>query len=445
MGKKTPLCLCLLFIGLLILSCQDESPKDTAAVNLPYISGFSPSEGKAGKTTVNISGGNYEISAEEITVKFEGIVAKINAVSENGIEVVVPENAQSGRISLISDNNISFSTKDFTVIETPEPKIKKFDPGFGSTGTTVTIYGKNFGATPEENLVKFNGIEATVTEITDDGLKVVVPEGDVHGFITVRVDDITGTSSYYFGKELSFSGFEPAESFAGQTVTLSGGNFLSAVPLSIYFSDLQASIQSITDDQIEVVVPENVMDGPITLSTPGQSIVSDKDFLVIPPPTITQIDPLEGPIGAKITITGTEFDQGTIAVSFNGVEAEVTSSTDAQIEVTVPMEATTGPIEVNIGGQIATSEQNFIVIPPPVIETIEPMQGTPGTEVTITGSGFSHGTLTVDFNGTAAVISDFSDTSITVTVPDGCETGPINVDVDGQSTQSESDFEVEVP
>ncbi|TMU57540.1 IPT/TIG domain-containing protein [Flagellimonas algicola] len=365
MGKKTPLCLCLLIVGFLILSCQDESPKDTAAVNLPYISSFSPAEGKAGKTTVNISGGNYGVSAEEITVKFEGIAAKINAVSETGIEVIVPENAKSGRISLISNNNISFSTKDFTVIETPEPKIKKFDPGFGSVGTEVTVYGKNFGSTLEENLVKFNGIEATVTEITDGGLKVIVPGGDVHGPITVRVEEVTGTSSYYFGNELSFSGFEPAESYAGHTITLNGSNFLSSVPISIYFNDLKASIQGITDTQIEVEVPLNVMDGPITLSSPRQSIVSDKDFLVIPPPTISQMDPLEGPIGTKVTITGTDFDLGVISVTFNGVEAEVTSSSDEQIEVTVPNEATTGLIEVSVGGQIIQSGDNeFEVIVP---------------------------------------------------------------------------------
>ncbi|WP_420400662.1 IPT/TIG domain-containing protein [Flagellimonas sp.] len=364
MGKKTPLYLCLLFTGLLILSCQDESPKDISAVNLPYISGFSPAEGKAGKTIVHISGGNYGVSAEEITVKFEGIAAKINAVSENGIEVVVPENAQSGRISLISDNNISFSTKDFTVVETPEPKIKKFDPGFGSAGTEVAIYGKNFGATLEENLVKFNGIEAAVTEIIEGGLKAIVPEGDVHGPITVRVEEVTGTSSYSFGEELFFYGFEPFESFGGQTVTLSGSNFLSGVPIAIYFNDLKADIHGITDNQIEVVVPANVMDGPITLSTPGQSIVSDKVFLVIPPPTIAQIDPLEGPIGAKITITGTEFNHGAISVTFNGVVAEVTSSSGEQIEVAVPMEATTGLIEVNIGGQIIHSDSDFEVIVP---------------------------------------------------------------------------------
>ncbi|MCL6264996.1 IPT/TIG domain-containing protein [Flagellimonas myxillae] len=447
MGKKAPHYFHLLIFSLLFMACDSETlePDGPGNHNPPYISSFSPTEGKVGKTTVNISGGNFVASADEITVKFDGVVAEINSVSSDGIEVVVPENAETGRISLSSENSIGFSAKDFVIIETPEPKIKKFEPFFGAPGTEVTLFGKDFGASPEDNLVKFNGIEAEVTKVTSDGLKVIVPEGDVHGPITVRVDEVTGTSSYNFGKEITFESFSPAESFAGQIVTLTGSNFLFSIPLSIHFNDLEATILSITETGIEVQVPQGVTDGPITLASPGQSFESDKDFLVTPAPSIDTFDPMEGPAGTKVTITGTEFDHGTVSVLFDGVEAEVTASSDVQIDATVPMGATTGQIEVSIGGQFVTSAENFIVIPPPVIETIEPMQGTPGTEVTITGSGFSHGALTVEFNSTAAVISDATDTSITVTVPDGCETGPITVDVAGQTTQSESDFEVIEP
>ena len=446
MGKKTPLYLYLFFIGLVFLACQEDPVKDPYPLNPPYVSSFSPAEGRVGMDTIIISGGNYIVSAEETTVKFKGALAKIESISEDAIKVVVPEGAQTGPISLSSENSIAFSTKEFVVYETPEPKIKKFEPPFGGAGTEVTLYGQNLGTSIEKTMVQFNEVEAQILEIRKDTiLKVLVPDGDVYGPITVTVEDAIGNSTYNFGKEITFESFGPNESFAGQTVTLYGSDFLYAIPLSVNFNDIPATILSITNVQIEVKVPPGVTDGPITLSAPGQSLESDTDFTVTPAPTLDSFDPLAGAVGTKVTLTGTEFDQGAVAVTFNGVDAEVTSSSDTQIETTVPMGASSGPIEVNIGGQTVQSAEHFTVIPPPAIETIEPMEGTPGTEVIITGSGFSHGTLSVDFSGTAAVISASSDTSITVTVPDGCETGPITVEVDAQSTQSASDFEVLVP
>lgn len=56
-----------------------------------------------------------------------------------------------------------------------------------------------------------------------------------------------------------------------------------------------------------------------------------------------------------------------------------------------------------------------------------PIEGMPGTQVTIFGTGLGGGVTAVAFNGTAAQIVEVNAPVVTVTVPDGATTGPITV------------------
>ena len=67
--------------------------------------------------------------------------------------------------------------------------------------------------------------------------------------------------------------------------------------------------------------------------------------------------------------------------------------------MTVPGNATTGPIAVTTPGGTATSATSFTVAPR--ITSFTPTNGVIGTSVTINGANFT-GASTVTFNGTAA-------------------------------------------
>ena len=73
-----------------------------------------------------------------------------------------------------------------------------------------------------------------------------------------------------------------------------------------------------------------------------------------------------------------------------------------------------------------------------------PGQGSIGQSVTIQGQGFSTtaSSNTVKFNGTAAVVSAASATSLTVTVPTGATTGPISVQVGSNTATSSTNFTI---
>jgi sugar lactone lactonase YvrE len=87
-------------------------------------------------------------------------------------------------------------------------------------------------------------------------------------------------------------------------------------------------------------------------------------------------------------------------------------------------------------------------IPPtdvePTLTGFSPTSGAVGTVVTLTGTNFST-TLpdnTVKFNGTVAIVSAATTTSLTVAVPTGATTGKISVQVDNHVATSSNDFTV---
>src|SRR3989454_699485 len=61
-------------------------------------------------------------------------------------------------------------------------------------------------------------------------------------------------------------------------------------------------------------------------------------------PTITSFTPTSGPVGSSVTLSGTNFT-GATAVTFNGVSASFTVSSDTAIQATVPAGGPPGPAD----------------------------------------------------------------------------------------------------
>ena len=75
----------------------------------------------------------------------------------------------------------------------------------------------------------------------------------------------------------------------------------------------------------------------------------------------------------------------------------------------------------------------------PVVTSFDPVSGAAGTSVTIGGSNFT-GVTNVAFSGVAATFSNFTDTSISASVPVGALTGPISVSTPNGVGSSTNNF-----
>lgn len=165
-------------------------------------------------------------------------------------------------------------------------------------------------------------------------------------------------------------------------------------------------------------------------------------------PEVSKFSPVEGRIGARVTIIGKNFtsDMEATNVSFNGTEAEVISTSESVIVAKVPVGATSGTISVSIFGTSVNSEQNFTVSTSHSISEISPNIGEAGDQVTIIGSNFGDAAedvsvkfSTVDGDVNAVVLSA-TPSELVVVVPDGASTGPIKVQVGPEVIQSSFDF-----
>lgn len=411
-------------------------------VNAPTITSFTPTNA-ATNTTVTIEG-NYFTNAT--TVSFGGTAAASYTVDSPTTISAVVGNGSSGEVAVTTPSGTG-TLVGFTF--DPPPSITSFSPTSGLEGTTITITGTDFDATPSNNIVQFNGTVATVTSSTTTQITTTVPVGATTGPISVEVNDQTGTSSSSFvvttATSPTITSFNPTSGTVGETITLTGTNF-DTTPSSniVRFNGTTAVVSSSTSTQITTTVPVGATTGTITVEVNGETGISGSNFTVISTtPTITIFNPTSGMIGETVTITGTNFDttpENNI-VRFNGIVANVNNSTSTEIITMVPNGATTGLISVEVNGETAYSSSNFDVTSP-VITSFSPLSGMIGETITIFGANFdlTPSNNIVRFNGVISTVTNSSSTQIVTSVPSGATTGPITVEVNGETANSSSSF-----
>src|ERR1035438_5992891 len=159
-----------------------------------------------------------------------------------------------------------------------------------------------------------------------------------------------------------------------------------------------------------------------------------------PIPVITSVSPTAVPRGGTITITGSHFgnimppnDPFNPSVYAGNWGATIISWSDTQIVAQLSSIADSSNVYVAVPA--VSNAVPLLVLGSQTITALSPASGPVGASVTITGSGFGT-TLDgmVEFNGTIAVPTSWSDTSITVPVPSGASTGPVVVLIYGLSS-----------
>lgn len=108
------------------------------------------------------------------------------------------------------------------------------------------------------------------------------------------------------------------------------------------------------------------------------------------PPTVTQMMPTTAPIGALVTIDGTNFvaNLAQTFVSFAGGLTPVDQVTPTRIAVRVPAEAQSGVVRVYTGPFVVTATSSFVLVPPPVVRSFSPASARPGQLVAVFGDRF---------------------------------------------------------
>lgn len=150
-------------------------------------------------------------------------------------------------------------------------------------------------------------------------------------------------------------------------------------------------------------------------------------------PTVSGVSPAEGREagGTSVTITGSGFS-GATAVTF-GTTSAASFSINSDGSITAVAPKGTGTVDVTVTTPIATSPttaaDHFTFEPPPTVSEIAPKEGAEsgGTEVAITGTNFTGGSMVKFGTAAASSVKFSSSSSITAVAPAG--TGAVDVTV----------------
>ena len=452
----------------LVPAVFDDVSINTGSTTPPLISSVSADNGSVG-SQITISGSGFGSSQAYSMVFLNDLAAPIGSWSNTSIVIQVPTGASSGPlvVSLAPTMNDS-NPVDFTVTSNPLPSPwLSQDVGFVTSMGSATYSGSTGTFT-----VNGGGAYNSAIGASADYFYFVYQQLSGDGTIVARVASVPqGSNSYRQaglmiretldpGSTMAFLGYQPANN--GQTGltyrTTTGGSASSAsgpyVTLPYWFMLIRSgntfkaytapdgvnwtlvtsqTISMATNVYIGLAVSSDGSD----LATATFDHVAISNAAGVITPSITSLTPSAAPIGGQITIQGTSFgsSQSSSTVQFNNLTASVISWSSTSIKVTVPNNATSGPVTVTVGGILSNGVQ-FTLIEGLTITGISPTSGPIGTSITITGTGFgpsqSNSTATM-YGATLTNITTWTDTSIVAVVPAGTGTGTVDVSVAGNN------------
>lgn len=216
-----------------------------------------------------------------------------------------------------------------------------FSPGRGAAGVAVRISGHGFSATAGQNMVKFNGTSASVSNASATALTAIVPAGATTGPITVTVGSETAASATPFivdenAQPPTISNVSPLIASIGTAITVDGRHLAPvANQTTLRLNQRPALPTTLTNLQAVFAVPSGTSSGRVSVATPYGTALSAQDVLVTPsnvlPGEIAQLKRLALDAAAQGFLVTTTGHYG--AALFDGANGDYLSAQFTTISV----------------------------------------------------------------------------------------------------------------
>ncbi|ANY74072.1 hypothetical protein BBD41_16615 [Paenibacillus ihbetae] len=392
----------------------------------PVINSVTPNKGLiSGGTLVLISGENFDPGAK---VYFDSKEVPVTYLSDKELRVKTPvwSAAESIDIKVInSDKQEVVSFNGFTYEEppkAPEPTVTSVTPATGLTtgGDLITVTGTNFVSGVK---VYLDNTQVVASFISDTTLRFRTPSWPVAEAVDVKVVNPDGGESvlidaYTYEAPVvnppTINEISPNTSLTsgGVLVYITGTDYQYGAKL--YLNDIEVPVTVLADNMLRFRAPvwpsAETVDIKIVNPDLQEAVAAAAFTFTEPPkppaPTITGIDPVEGPLEGNnyVYIRGQNYQAG-VKVRFGSAEAKQVTLLDAtQIRVMAPASNVVGTVDVTVinpDSQLATLTSAYTYKESPItINSISPAKGplAGGQLVYIYGTNFKAG-LTFQFNG----------------------------------------------
>ena len=163
------------------------------------------------------------------------------------------------------------------------PTITNFTPASGIVGAQVVIDGTNFSSSIQDNIVKFNGVVASIISASSTQLTVTVPATATTGKISITVNNKNAISipDFIVLGPPTITSFAPTNGRPGDQVIITGTNFNLLLATNIVkFNGAPASVTYGSSTQLTVIVPPNATSGSISVTANGLTGTSVLIFTV---------------------------------------------------------------------------------------------------------------------------------------------------------------------
>ncbi|NTX07667.1 IPT/TIG domain-containing protein [Myxococcus sp. CA040A] len=410
---------------------------------VPSISAFTPTSGAEG-TEVTVTGSGFTGAT---AVTFGGVPASgFNVLDDGQLTAELGLRTPSGPVRVTNSRGTGISNAAFNVL--PAPRIDGVSPSHGKPGTEVTITGSGLSGTTVV-LIGTPSVEVPFTVVGDTKLTATSPSGTTSGPVSVQSPSGMAHSSEDFTvlsvTAPAVTDVSPLTGGRGTAVTLTGTGFTGTT--GVKFGGVSAGVFEVTSDtQLLAYVPNSARSGTVSVTNTVDTRDSSQTFTCVAAPTVTQLSPTTGKAGTQVTLSGTNLT-GATSVRFgthSTAEALITLQGSTRLTTTVPPGAVSGNILVTTPGGTTASRSAFTVSTStkPTVASFSPDSGGAGTQVTVTGKGFT-GTTGVSFGATPARTYEVhSDTELVAVVDTGTKTGPLSVTNDAGTGSSSMAFTV---
>lgn len=380
--------------------------------------------------TITVTGQNFFAGARAVYNGDTLDASKVQFVSATQLRVILPALAQQAgtyslRILNPSPTDSTSNALSFTAHFVPT-SVLSFTPQTATIGQIITIRGTSFRSA---TAVSVGGTSVLNYTVVSDSVITATLGNGATGSVSVTTPNGVGTLDGFTFQALTppiISSFAPTSARPGDTVVVTGVNFLNASTVSFGGVGMQFSVLS--DSVIHAYITASALSGAVRVVTPnGVGNMNGFKFIALPAaPRIMSFTPNRAAEGSSVVITGANFTTATTRVRFGAFDA-ASFVVDSPTQITAVVGVgSSGAVSVQTAGGTATLNGFTFVPPSATISGFTPTSAAVGQSVVITGTNLASA-LTVEFGGRSAVFTVNSDTQITATVPAGAASGNVSV------------------
>lgn len=168
---------------------------------------------------VTISGKNLPKTASAYQIAVGKKTATIDSVTDKQINFTMPAGVEGGKQAV--DLTIAGVKSDQLFIKVKVvPELSGTNMVACPANSPITIYGKGFAKNANDNIVTFNGQQATVSRVTDTSLEVMVPNLDFpQDGVVIKLKAMGVEAKNTLKQDLSMRTIPKGESIGPGTVT----------------------------------------------------------------------------------------------------------------------------------------------------------------------------------------------------------------------------------